>query len=1042
MRSYVRFPIYFRFGDAPAWMRGQSKSIALLANLLIASFSLAAGSRASAQIVIGPSPPPITTTVEVFSPTNSPVTVVGSTILNVSGDAIDSPPYAAPGGILNINTEAGPSPGTISITSGGTGVASVFPSGPAIIGIDSGPGHDVTIMSVGAALGISGDVSLTASNANGGNLTFRTTGGFGVVAQFGAKVDITGATIIADSGVGAVLIGGDLTDQGAIGNLTNVDIITTDAVGLDATRMSTVATMTGGSITVTGAGLTGLYSDTDGVTNVTNVKITTTGDHTYGAFAEATIPATPLISPGGGTVNIKGGSITTRGIGAFAAFAQGQPTVPSTITLDGSAVATSGEGAAGYRADGGAISATNTTAHTSGAAAPGGTLSNGGKVTINGGSMTATGAGSFGFLVQPFTPTLLLSADPTTPRLALTAEPTLPNVLQISNATVNSAADAFRVEGAIANIAVNGSSVVSRNGVLLNTLFAGAANLTATGSEITGAITTGSSSTANVTLQANTTWTMTGSSNLTNLVNDPSNIVFSPPVGDPTLPSSYKTLTVTNFTGMGGGITLNAYLGGDSSPSDRLIIDAGSATGSAGLTIHNANGPGALTTGNGILVVNAVGGATTAPGAFALAGEARAGAFDYDLFRGGLGASDPQDWFLRSTFIVPPEPSPPDPVPPGPTPPPDPLPPGVYPIIGPELATYGVVQPLARQLGVAILGTLDDRVGDTYQPDGCAVASAAAPSAETPAVDLPTGKPAAVPTRKPGPAPCPLFAPSVWGRFFGQTIDNHYQAFADPRASGDMGGFQGGVDLLRGSLIAGQYERAGLYGAYGDVSADVNGLVTNPAATAYILTRTGSVNLNAGSVGGYWTHVGPGGWYLDTVLQGTWYGGSASTQFARLNTSGTGFIASLEGGVPFALPQFGPGFALEPQGQILWQKVSFRHDYDGLGDVALGDTTGPSGRIGLRGKWTIATGGGQVWEPYLRANLWQDWGADANAVYSGSDMAPLVSRATMLELGGGLTGRLNANISLFANADYEFAVGSGVEKRSGVRGAFGARYTW
>ena len=95
-------------------------------------------------------------------------------------------------------------------------------------------------------------------------------------------------------------------------------------------------------------------------------------------------------------------------------------------------------------------------------------------------------------------------------------------------------------------------------------------------------------------------------------------------------------------------------------------------------------------------------------------------------------------------------------------------------------------------------------------------------------------------------------------------------------------------------------------------------------------------------------------WYLDAVLQGTWYYGSASTQFARLNTDGTGFIASLEGGYPFAWPQLGPGFVIEPQGQILWQKVSFRHDYDGLGDVALGDTTGPSGRIGLRTKWTIS----------------------------------------------------------------------------------------
>jgi outer membrane autotransporter protein len=507
-----------------------------------------------------------------------------------------------------------------------------------------------------------------------------------------------------------------------------------------------------------------------------------------------------------------------------------------------------------------------------------------------------------------------------------------------------------------------------------------------------------------------------------------------------------------NYIGAGGAaLAVNTFLGGDGSPSDRLVINGAgaAATGNTMVRVTNVGGPGAETTSNGILVVNAINGATTTPGTFALAnGELRAGAFDYDLFRGGLNPTNsPNDWFLRSAFngpLGPPGPEPPiiPPIPPilPPAPPPDPLPPGVlFPIIGPELATYDVVQPLARQLGLSILGTLDDRVGDTYEPDGCAVA----PAAVTPAVDLPTRKPAALPTRKAGPAPCPLFAPSVWGRFFGQTINNNYAAFAAPHASGNLGGFQGGIDLLRGSLFAGQYERAGLYGAYGDAHADVNGLVTNPAATAYINIHTGSMNLDAWSAGGYWTHVGPGGWYLDAVVQGTWYYGSASTQFARLNTDGTGFIASLEGGVPFSWPQLGPGFVIEPQGQILWQKVSFRHDYDGLGDVALGDTTGPSARIGLRTKWTIVTRGGQVWQPYLRANVWRDWGADANTVYSGTDVVPLESQVTQLELGGGVTGRINANVSVFANADYEFAVGAAEDqKRYGFRGAFGARYTW
>src|ERR1700722_9085993 len=198
-------------------------------------------------------------------------------------------------------------------------------------------------------------------------------------------------------------------------------------------------------------------------------------------------------------------------------------------------------------------------------------------------------------------------------------------------------------------------------------------------------------------------------------------------IPDPTPPGTMLTVA-GNYVGAGGALNLNTFLGGDGSPSDVLIINGGSATGSTFVHVTNVGGPGEETTANGIQVVSAINGATTAPGVFSLGnGELRAGAFDYDLFRGGVSGGSANDWFLRSSFIVPPGPGPgPEPpIPPfPPTPPPEPLPPGLYPIIGPELATYGVVQPLARQLGLSILGTLDDRVGDTYQPDGCAVAPA------------------------------------------------------------------------------------------------------------------------------------------------------------------------------------------------------------------------------------------------------------------------------------------------------------------------------
>ena len=465
-------------------------------------------------------------------------------------------------------------------------------------------------------------------------------------------------------------------------------------------------------------------------------------------------------------------------------------------------------------------------------------------------------------------------------------------------------------------------------------------------------------------------------------------------------------LTTSNYTGNGGTIAMNTFLGADGSPSDRLVINGGTATGTTGLLIHNAGGPGLETTANGILVVNAISGATTAPGAFTLDNpELRAGAFDYQLFQGGINGSLPNDWFLRSSFIVP-GPGPVEPI--GTSPPPDPLPPGVWPIIGPELATDGVVQPIARQMGLQTLGTMHQRIGDTLT-----LANTGGEGAG--------------------------LARSDWARFFGQGIDNRYEAFADPRASGWMGGFQGGVDVWRGSFLPGHRDATGVYLAFANSDIDVHGLVTNAAATGYVQSRTGTLGLNAYSAGGYWTHYGPSGWYLDAVLQGTYYNGNATTQFANLPINGSGFVSSLEGGYPIPLP-LGPLFVLEPEAQIIWQQVSFNQANDGLGPVALGTTSGATGRLGLRGMWTIIGENGQVWQPYVRANVWRDWGAEATTTF-GIDPVPLIEEATRLEFAGGVTAKLGGGVSLYAQAGYQFAPDNAFI-RNGIQGDIGLRYVW
>jgi outer membrane autotransporter protein len=227
--------------------------------------------------------------------------------------------------------------------------------------------------------------------------------------------------------------------------------------------------------------------------------------------------------------------------------------------------------------------------------------------------------------------------------------------------------------------------------------------------------------------------------------------------------------------------------------------------------------------------------------------------------------------------------------------------------------------------------------------------------------------------------------------------------------------------------------------AFANTNLSVDGLLTNPAPTGYVQGRTGTLGLNAYSSGGYWTHYGPGGWYLDAVVQGTYYSGNATTQFAMLPVTGAGFISSLEGGYPIPLP-LGPRFVLEPQAQIIWQQVTFRDSNDGLGPVALGSTSGPTGRVGIRAQWTIVDDNGQVWQPYARANLWRDWDAAATTTF-GVDRVPLIEQATRLEFAGGMSAKLNASVSLYAQAGYQFAL-DGAFIRNGIQGDVGLRYVW
>ncbi|MFA9439159.1 autotransporter outer membrane beta-barrel domain-containing protein, partial [Uliginosibacterium sp. sgz301328] len=138
-----------------------------------------------------------------------------------------------------------------------------------------------------------------------------------------------------------------------------------------------------------------------------------------------------------------------------------------------------------------------------------------------------------------------------------------------------------------------------------------------------------------------------------------------------------NTLVVQgDYVGNGGTLTLRTVMGDDSSATDKLVIEGGTASGTTGVVVKTAGGTGALTT-QGIRVVETRDGATTDASAFHLdpssdgyrhvAGTLAAGAYDYRLARGGDGGVV-DDWYLvsRKTGVDPVE-VPDDPADPGTT---------------------------------------------------------------------------------------------------------------------------------------------------------------------------------------------------------------------------------------------------------------------------------------------------------------------------------------------------------------------------------------
>jgi outer membrane autotransporter protein len=892
----------------------------------------------------------------------------------------------------------------------GDGSNGLFATGPGS-NITASQGLRINAVGVGAQVDAGATVSLDTVS-----ITERLTTG----SVFGIRADTLAVATAnnVDINMSGDFSQGMLASSSGIINITNSRITTSGTFGFAFSASQTDPATPGTpsriratdvAILTTGSGGHGPYAYNGAIIDLTRVNVHTSGDFAYGLVSEGSLfSAHPLpfttspfqAHPDTGPVptDLNGINVTvlTTGASSYGALA----VEVGTLELTDSSITTTNTGAGGvYVSDLGSVATLLRTTVTS-AQFDAGRVVDSGVLLITDSNLSG---GRYGISSRSGT-----SADP--------------NIAIVSGGSLTAASDALHAEDAIVQFTLrNGTAISTGSGNLLNvisndpTTFVSNATLTTQNIVASGNMISDAASIATVNLTANSiitgiqqntfatvdgssTWIMNGNSDI-HALTLAGQALFTPPIGDPTLLSSYKTLTTMNYVGAGGTLGLNTFLGTDGSPSDKLVINGGSAIGNSLLRIANTTGAGALTTGNGILVVDTINGGTTIPAAFALSHMVAAGPYEYLLFRGSVDASNPNAWYLRSTIDCALDPTQPQCAQPTPAPgPPD---------FRPETSLYAAIPSMALLYGRTLLDTLHERVGDEQ--------------------DL-VGQPRLYSTVSGG-----------WGRIVGEHGRNDNGdplgvAGEGPKFNYDIAALQFGQDFYRKDGADGSRDHGGLYGAIGSLSGGVTHLDGTAAGTDRFAVYT---------VGGYWTHFGASGWYLDAIMQESRYSARGeSNRLPTLMTDGWGFASSLEAGYPIRL---GGGFIAEPQVQAVYQTVTLGGGNDTAATVQFRNIDSFATRFGARlaNTWTLndTTRPVQI-IGWFRPSFWHEFLGDSQTLFS-SAAGPVPFQSNLggnwVELNAGVDAKIARAATLLANVGYEI----GLRGNSyAYNGKVGLRMSW
>jgi outer membrane autotransporter protein len=881
------------------------------------------------------------------------------------------------------------------------------------------------------------------------NLSVRTSG------------DDNAMGVVADTGSTITLYGGSVTTSG---NGSPVQSNLTFPHALASRNQGAQLNAYGTSVQTLGSQAYGAAVDDGGSMLLEGLTVKTAGQYSTGLYA-----GIGTLKPGQVSLTARNVSVETLGQQASGALVSRQYQTPTaTLDLIDSTLTTRGQLSHGLQAESGAqLSASNSAVSTHGDSALGVLANNQASVQLdqvgvntrgdlahalvakNGGVLDVTHStinadgGQAAALYSQGTDVLkgqanvdnsvLHNREGATVAVAGVAD------IKLSDSIVGGSGRWLNVDRAVAS---DGSQVPDMGtglwqGVGRSLASAGNANIDVAGSVLNGSARTAGDSHSTVNLRDTSLWNLTGESNLGTLRNESSLIDFSAPLG-----GQFKSLTVNDYHGANGTFALNTYLYTDGSPSDKLVVDGGKADGSSNLLIKNAGGPGAVTQGNGILVVDAVNGATTTPDAFRLLSRVKAGPYEYSLHRASQDGSNTQAWYLRSTRdaepvepvlpvvpVVPVEPvvpvNPVEPVipvvPVGPQVPVTPITPSnpLVPVVQPqqplapvrpqvpnyraETSLYRALPAMLLHYSHAMVDTLHERVGEERR----------------------------MTTDPPPVEEVDSYGPSLgWGRLIHRQGND--ELGDNVRSDYRIQAFQVGADLYRNEDIDGSTDQAGLSLNIGRIAGSIE---HSDGANA------GEDLLHAYGVGGYWTHFGPEGWYLDGVLQFNRFDIKATpNDMDALKTRAHGVTASLESGYPFHAEN-DKNLHVEPQAQVIVSKVRIDDSHDDFAQVRFEDMDSLTGRLGVRidKDWFREDDKGKVHRTngWIRPSVWHEFKGSTKTEFSSADgYVPFGTdmSGTWGELNLGVDYQVDERTTVTGSLGYQKAFGEDSRSYEGILG--------